>query len=214
MIARTHLDSQSQKDYLRDWLSFKGDWISKILAKNAPQENRPCVGRDCSEVNCRWRCRDCLGEPAYCDQCCAKEHHQLPFHRVEAWKGTHYSPAWLWQAGVCIFLGHRGLPCPNIQPVGDDDMDGVFLDQEFQDILMSEAAPPGRTWMQKKVITVVHTNGVHHLPVGLCGCPDGMSEIDGYIELGLLPSTFDRVQTVFTFQVGIHSHTDWPLATF
>ena len=129
-----------------------------------------------------------MGEPAYCDRCCAKEHDRLPFHRIEVWKGTHYSPAWLWQAGVCIFLGHRGLPCPNIQPVHDDDMDGVFLDQEFQDILMSDAAPPGRTWMQKKVITVVHTNGVHHLPVGLCGCPNGMSEIDGEcdIVLGLL----------------------------
>ena len=79
---------------------------------------------------------------------------------------------------------------------------------------MSDAAPPGRTWMQKKVITVVHTNGVHHLPVGLCGCPNGKSEIDGYIELGLLPSTFDRVQTVFTFQVGAFIDMPighWPL---
>lgn len=35
-----------------------------------------------------------------------------PLHRVEAWKGTHFEPAWLWQNGVVIHLGHNGAPCP------------------------------------------------------------------------------------------------------
>lgn len=47
-----------------------------------------------------------------CSECCRKSHIYLPLHRVEAWKGTHFEPAWLWQNGVVIHLGHNGAPCP------------------------------------------------------------------------------------------------------
>lgn len=47
-----------------------------------------------------------------CSECCRNSHLYLPLHRVEVWKGTHFEPAWLWQNGVVIHLGHNGAPCP------------------------------------------------------------------------------------------------------
>ncbi|KAA1478765.1 hypothetical protein DENSPDRAFT_755718, partial [Dentipellis sp. KUC8613] len=59
-----------------------------------------------------WRCRDCLGTPAYCSGCIRASHSHLPFHRVEKWMNTHYRPAWLSELGICVHLGHGGHRCP------------------------------------------------------------------------------------------------------
>lgn len=52
------------------------------------------------------------------------------------------------------------------------------------------------------MVTVVHTNGVHHLPVIRCGCEgrEGFV-IQDFLQLGMLPASFDRIQTVFTTDV-------------
>ncbi|KAF8966829.1 hypothetical protein BDZ97DRAFT_1589062, partial [Flammula alnicola] len=57
-------------------------------------------------------CADCLGNPVLCMQCCQNSHEDHPFHRIEIWSGTHFSPGWLWQTGMAIHLGHRGNHCP------------------------------------------------------------------------------------------------------
>ena len=120
---------------------------------------------------------------------------------LEVWQDNHYSLAWLWQVGVSIQLGHQGAPCPNVLFTPEDHIDDAFMESDNRDNLPSGDAPPGRTWLGKKVVTVVHANGVHHLPVALCGCPGALSEVDGFIELGLLPATLKRVQTVFSIEV-------------
>lgn len=120
---------------------------------------------------------------------------------LEVWRDDHYSPAWLWQVGVSIQLGHRGAPCPHVLLTPEDHIDDVFMESDNRDNLTSGDAPPGRIWLGKKVVAVVHANGVHHMPVALCGCPGGLSEVDGFIELGLLPATMKRVQTVFSIEV-------------
>lgn len=63
-----------------------------------------------------------------CSECCREAHTFLPFHRVEAWKGTHFEPAWLWQNGLVIHLGHNGDKCPvdgyhTLDSLADDDSD-------------------------------------------------------------------------------------------
>ncbi|TEB26898.1 hypothetical protein FA13DRAFT_1599729, partial [Coprinellus micaceus] len=59
-----------------------------------------------------WRCLDCIGRLSFCGECCRGAHLRQPFHPVETWNKTHHSPNWLWAAGVCIYLGHDGKPCP------------------------------------------------------------------------------------------------------
>lgn len=65
-----------------------------------------------------------------CNECCREAHAYLPFHRVEAWKGSHFEPAWLWQNSVVIHLGHNGDKCPTAgdeycmaESLVDDDFD-------------------------------------------------------------------------------------------
>ena len=137
-----------------------------------------------------------------------KGHAKDPFHRVARWKDTHYSPDWLWATGLCIHLGHHGQQCPNaIQQPQDDVFSGIQEPGEAQDDMhfrdfLHNAKPLGNTLNGHNVVTIVHTNGVHHLPVVLCGCPGREGEVlNDYLELGLFPASFDMVRTAFTFAV-------------
>ncbi|KAF8955815.1 hypothetical protein BDZ97DRAFT_1594245, partial [Flammula alnicola] len=59
-----------------------------------------------------WRCKQCAGGRLLCGLCFQKEHHFLPFHRVETWNGRYFKVGALWQVGVKLYLGHHGMPCP------------------------------------------------------------------------------------------------------
>ncbi|KAF8961701.1 hypothetical protein BDZ97DRAFT_1759716 [Flammula alnicola] len=51
-------------------------------------------------------------------------------------------------------------------------------------------------------ITIVDVSGIHHLPVIGCLCNDADSDMDiAYLKMGLFPTSFIRIQTVFTFNV-------------
>lgn len=175
-----------------------------MLDREEPRDGRAC--QDCGITHSRWRCLDCLGRPSLCAECCTEKHLLHPFHRVESWKGTHYSPNWLWAAGVCIHLGHNGQPCPT--PMFEHpDGDTTFgeHEQDWHDAnadFSYNAVPPEGKWNGGRVVTVVHTNGVHHLPVIRCGC-EGRSNavINDFLQLGMLPASFDRIETVFTTDV-------------
>lgn len=71
-----------------------------------------------------WRCMDCTGFPRRCAICLRDSHQLIPLHRVEAWTGTHYAPAWLRTVGVRIALGHGGKGCPT-----DDAFSTEYMDQ-------------------------------------------------------------------------------------
>ena len=200
---------QTQRDYLEEFVdSHRKSFIETILSRAAPRDNQRC--QVCKVEASPWRCLDCFGEPTYCQSCCMEAHTRDPFHRVARWKGTHYSPDWLWVTGVCIHLGHHGQPCPN--PASQSQDDGVFSgvqhseaeipdETHFRDFLYN-AEPLGNTLNGNTVVTIVHTNGVHHLPVILCGCPGRQGKmLDDYLELGLFPASFETVRTVFTFAV-------------
>lgn len=157
-----------------------------------------------------WRCLDCFGEPSYCKGCCVEAHARDPFHRIARWKNTHYSPDWLWATGLCIHLGHHGQPCPNpaLQEHDDDDVfSGVQPPAEMHDQMhfrdfLYNAEPLGNTLNGHTLVTIVHTNGMHRLPVILCGCPGRQERVlDDYLELGLFPASFHTIRTVFTFAV-------------
>ena len=64
------------------------------------------------------------------------------------------------------------------------------------------ANPNGETINGHRVIVVVHTNGIHHIPVVLCACPGAKeATISHFLAAGLCPASFKEVKTVFTFDV-------------
>ena len=52
-----------------------------------------------------------------------------------------------------------------------------------------------------QVMTIVHTSGVHYLPVVFCGCSQAAAEDIQLFWVGLYPSTYKSCKTVFTFQL-------------
>lgn len=50
-------------------------------------------------------------------------------------------------------------------------------------------------------MVVVHTNGIHYLPVRFCRCPNAATEDIQLIQMRYYPSTYKQVRTVFTFQL-------------
>ena len=51
-------------------------------------------------------------------------------------------------------------------------------------------------------VAVVDISGVHHLPVITCQCPNQDRAIDiSYLEMGLLPASFEHIQTLFTIEL-------------
>ena len=64
------------------------------------------------------------------------------------------------------------------------------------------AEPLGKQLEGDTIVTIVHTNGIHHLPVTLCQCPGREDKVlHDYLDLGLFPASFQSVQSAFTFAV-------------
>jgi hypothetical protein len=141
---------------------------------------------------------DCIGQPSFCRECCAKQHTANPFHRVASWQETHYSPDWLWATGLRIHLGHGGNPCPHAK---EGTGDSAFAQARIRNFQFN-AEPPGKQLEGDTIVTIVHTNGIHRLPVALCQCPGQENMVlDDYLDLGLFPASYESVHSAFTFAV-------------
>lgn len=68
------------------------------------------------------------------------------------------------------------------------------------------ARPKAAALGKRLVISIVHTNGFHHLPVYPCECKNAPSRDIQLLRSGLYPITSVQTQTVFTFQVLKHFH--------
>lgn len=97
---------------MKNWMENKRTaFIKELLKQNS--------GAQVSDVGCQvchggrgvWRCMDCADHRPTCSLCCRTRHRINYFHRIEKWNGRFYQAAGLWQVGVKIFTGHKGLPC-------------------------------------------------------------------------------------------------------
>ncbi|EFI27460.1 hypothetical protein CC1G_15494 [Coprinopsis cinerea okayama7 len=180
-------------DYLRNWKENKQkEYLEEIISRAASD-----VGSGCSK--CRqacdivWRCRDCFAKPVLCTTCCRVEHAHTPFHRVEVWNETHFATSWLWRTGLVIDLCKARscslrsttpwvpIPDPNDPSYG--------------------AKPDWRTWEEFDLLVVVHSNGVHHIPVHFCTCADAPPDELQLLRHDLYPASHKDVRTAFTFTV-------------
>lgn len=208
---------------MRDWLTDRPLFLQKLLEAEAPRSDGKCS--KCKRANGSWRCKDCYGNPTYCQPCLQDQHILDPFHRVEVWSGTHFQRTALHKADICLQLGHQGDLCPYYSrsidepnpfhpPHYDDqrgDADDVVDDTpaeeatreaesaglEFDDLDTPKGVDvDGSPW-----ITIIHTTGVHFLKAKFCQCPNSAPRRVQMLEASLYPATKRRPRTVFTFQV-------------
>jgi hypothetical protein len=126
----------------------------------------------------------------------------------------------------CLQRGHShnvadssfGLPDlpPELNDPEDLDLDSIpepYLDAEDEDIPGIDASeevmfldPHDQAqWKDdhqkygNNVIVIVHSNGLHHLPVQWCRCPGYVPDDVQALDLQFFPASFKKVKTLFTF---------------
>ncbi|KAG2007514.1 hypothetical protein CC2G_015208 [Coprinopsis cinerea AmutBmut pab1-1] len=63
------------------------------------------------------------------------------------------------------------------------------------------AKPEKRSLHGMRVLVIIHTNGVHHLPFHFCHCFDAQEDEYQLLRHGFYPSTTKETRTVFTFSL-------------
>ena len=183
------------------------------MEREAPPSDMLCS--ICKIKGLAWRCLDCVGGCSCCTSCLRHLHQRLPFHRIQSWDGSCFQPAWLYQAGVELHLGHDGERCPANQPDEEDDLSdkgvpwlsaapSVDQDDEWEDVPFPEGDRPTLSagfpvYKKRHHKLLVDRTGVHPMQVNLCHCPDAESQDLQYMATGLFPSSFLEVETAFTF---------------
>lgn len=181
--------------------------------------------RECSHCKAdgSWRCKSCIGHPLLCTQCCRDTHQASPFHRVQSWNGTFYEDAWLYQAGVCLYFGHKGNKCPAAMSNNDamatrtDNLPDLLVPDEEMPLPDPDAdqhtgdydylqANKDPTWTARQdayghpFILVVDRSGMHLLPAIWCQCHQHVGHEWQALDLQLYPASGGLIRTVFTFE--------------
>jgi CxC2 like cysteine cluster associated with KDZ transposases len=195
---------QTSHDYLREWFSRREQELQEILDLEGLQDVAQC--NSCNTKPPAYRCRDCNGGVLYCTECCRSQHHLHPFHRIDHWTGTFFEPSWLWKAGICLHLGHGGAQCPRYQdPLShvreyENDFGNVGEDEEPEGVGWANPGKPSPAEANGlKVVIIIHTNGIHHLPLRPCLCVNSPPEDIQMLRMRLYPSTYKNIKTLFTF---------------
>jgi hypothetical protein len=82
------------------------EFLEALLSRESmPDSAGTC--RHCDESIAVWRCRDCTLATPKCRACMRRIHQENPFHRIERWNGTFFSPAELKDVGVYLLVRHH-----------------------------------------------------------------------------------------------------------
>ncbi|EAU84183.2 hypothetical protein CC1G_13091 [Coprinopsis cinerea okayama7 len=198
--------TKDSNDYMTEWFPKRSTYLQEIIHNEAPSDDASWTCSVCSTSTSQewWRCKTCVAFPILCGHCVLHTHSLTPFHRVETWCDGYFRPSWLWKAGVSVSLCATGV-CDvdagmDLQEscVGEESTDPGEV-KTGHDAFTFDAAPPGRTYRGMKVLVVVHSNGVHHLPFRFCDCIDSPFDEYQLLRAGFYPSTSTDVRTVFTF---------------
>ncbi|KAI6023456.1 hypothetical protein EDC04DRAFT_2934178 [Pisolithus marmoratus] len=120
--------TQSQNDFVREWLPWRAEYINVIL--EGEQLAKAGICEQCEEAEGSVWCMSCTGVHAWCGPCAVKAHTNLPFHKVQRWNGTHYEPTSLMELGFLWHIGHGGDPCPQNSSDPDPDESGYITGEE------------------------------------------------------------------------------------
>ncbi|KAJ7811147.1 hypothetical protein B0H14DRAFT_3090662 [Mycena olivaceomarginata] len=137
----------------------------------------------CAQGKPDHRCKDCMGGgELLCESCMLGGHRQLPFHRIEQWKGSLFTPRTLKDMGLRIQLGHwkpNDRACSVPHPAPNDDF------------------------------VIVHKNGVHPVHLDYCGCGRGGLRTVQLLRARLWAATTTHPRTAAAFSVlrSYHLHS-------
>lgn len=105
-----------------------------------------------------------------------------------------------------IYLDQGGCPLDS----ADMDPDVIDIDINIEDLTDGGESlqddneipdPPVSYLNGRRVLTFVHTNGIHQLPTSFCHCAGAPALDIQLLRMGLFPSTSAQPQTAFTFNV-------------
>ncbi len=189
---------------MRDYLQLRKAYLRQSIESEAPSPT--CL--KCNSSNPVWRCLQCFGRPMFCRDCCRDAHWLNPFHRIEEWKGSFFSPAWLADVGLSINLGHQGNPCPANLRKGRNDHN----DEDNEDLEENSRHDDDSSWGWGKerrrrdeegnpVMTIVDITGFHPIGVKQCRCPNSGLKHTQLFKAQLYPATSSKPKTCFTFSV-------------
>jgi hypothetical protein len=194
-------------------------YLQALLSSEVPE----AFNCQLCEIPATWRCRDCLYNPMFCTDCCRANHASHPFHRIDHWTGSYFEPAWLFQVGLILHLGHHGQPCSSYfnasAPEGvthdadhyDDDVDDATEGDGSNNIVKELKRFTGVYALGSKVfslpvdcheLTVIDVSGVHHIWVKWCNCPNSRQQQENHLlQMGLFPVSYKNIKSAFTFKV-------------
>ncbi|THH11000.1 hypothetical protein EW146_g8190 [Bondarzewia mesenterica] len=122
------------------------------------------------------------------------------------WTGLYFAPAWLWQVGIVLHLGHGEEPCPQYNsypsadpmaiPGGDwpevvypEEEEWVTLgDHHFSILDDSRESPSSCDKTGNPIMTIIDRSGVHQLCAHRCQCPNSQPIDIQLFNLRLYPS--------------------------
>jgi KDZ transposase family protein len=138
-----------------------------------PPFNQHCTS--CGNCDASYRCLDCYGPHWWCKTCLLKSHIQHPFHRPQQWREGSFKNITLCDLGYVLILGHSntGGFCP------EDD----------------------GNWFGDRRMTVINVNGVFEHCIRFCRCQGAAPDHEQLFLHRLFPSTFERPETAFTFDL-------------
>ncbi|KAH6869445.1 hypothetical protein BKA70DRAFT_1379648 [Coprinopsis sp. MPI-PUGE-AT-0042] len=197
---KTNPVPNSSKEYMRQWIDRQDEFLDEILAREAAAATLKCSNCSCETDQCLWRCKDCFDRSLHCRNCFADAHQSNPFHRAEVWNKHHFSPSWMWKTGIYVNLCCTRSCISQVQlstTEGDSEGPKASVWDDNNDFTHG-ASPKSRYLDGRKILVVVHLNGVHHAPFHFCQCLGAKSHDLQLIEHGFYPSTFKDVHTVFT----------------
>ena len=159
------------------WLARLESLVEDILSWEVTPEPLSKCSR-CLCLDAAYRCTECWDSGPLCTHCIIKAHRHQWFHWVERWNGEFFERHDLASLGSIIYLGHRGLRCPN----------------------MADDQQPSR-------ITITHTNGIHRCKLQYCYCTGAPDRPSQLIRSRLWPSSLKRPQSAFTIPLlRLHDH--------
>jgi CxC2 like cysteine cluster associated with KDZ transposases len=217
----SHCECQTPNDFMREWLPVRKEYLDMLLSGEGPVGDRSCAL--CSDGDGSWRCLDCIGRPSLCIRCCRDSHARNPFHRVERWNGSCFTPAWLRELGVAIYLGHGGVCCPAEAELltdghagsasGPSGTSGINLPEDDRDewddapeddegfLSYSGSVVGTEDKNGHPMMIIVDRSGVHHLGVHECTCLGAMPLDRQLLQIGIYPGSQRFPKTGFTFAV-------------
>lgn len=163
------------------------------------------------------RCTDCFAFPSFC-KVCALSHH--PFHHLQCWSGTHYTPTTLKDLGFTLNFGHNGAPCP-----GYATMQAIFNPESSQEDLAVEDTQDSEHHLllgpdvhnssnhtgdmrETSHMTIINQAGIFEHNVRWCICANHDEHHVQLLRHGLFPSTTRDPRTAFTFSCLDAYHID------